>query len=78
MARHLTSVMDFTAFELEAMFQEFGSPTATLEAEEAFWQERKSACQGKILVTVFLQPSTRTRTGFMASIMRMGGNVIPY
>lgn len=33
--------------------------------------------QGKILVNLFYEPSTRTSSSFMAAMMRLGGQVIP-
>lgn len=36
------------------------------------------ACRGKILATLFYEPSTRTRMSFSAAMMRLGGNVIGF
>ena len=34
------------------------------------------ACDGKILATLFFEPSTRTRLSFEAAMLGLGGNVI--
>lgn len=36
------------------------------------------ACRGKILATLFYEPSTRTRMSFSAAMMRLGGNVMGF
>lgn len=40
--------------------------------------EYKEACRGKILATLFYEPSTRTRMSFSTAMMRLGGNVIGF
>lgn len=40
--------------------------------------EYANACQGKILATLFYEPSTRTRMSFSTAMMRLGGNVIGF
>ena len=42
--------------------------------EESF----KKKCDGKILATLFFEPSTRTRLSFEAAMMELGGNVIGF
>ncbi|NLJ58196.1 MAG: aspartate carbamoyltransferase [Tissierellia bacterium] len=36
------------------------------------------ACKGKILATLFYEPSTRTRLSFEAAMLRLGGNVMGF
>ena len=36
------------------------------------------ACDGKLLATLFYEPSTRTRLSFEAAMLRMGGQVIGF
>lgn len=36
------------------------------------------ACKGKILATLFYEPSTRTRLSFTSAMMNLGGNVIGF
>ena len=35
-------------------------------------------CEGKLMATLFYEPSTRTRLSFEAAMMRLGGNVIGF
>ena len=41
-------------------------------------QEYLEACRGKILGTLFFEPSTRTRLSFEAAMLRLGGKVIGF
>ncbi|MGK3946460.1 aspartate carbamoyltransferase, partial [Streptomyces caeruleatus] len=36
------------------------------------------ACRGKILGTLFFEPSTRTRLSFVSAMMSLGGNVLGF
>ena len=38
----------------------------------------RHACDGKILATLFYEPSTRTRLSFEAAMMNLGGNVLGF
>ena len=38
----------------------------------------KTACAGKILGTLFFEPSTRTRLSFTSAMMSLGGNVLGF
>lgn len=35
-------------------------------------------CQGKILATLFFEPSTRTRFSFEAAMLRLGGSILGF
>lgn len=69
--RHLIEPTDFTIKELEDLF--------TL-ADHIVEDPKKFAhqCDGKILVTLFYEPSTRTRFSFEAAMMRLGGNILGF
>lgn len=41
-------------------------------------QNFSNLCNGKILATLFYEPSTRTRLSFEAAMIRLGGNVIGF
>lgn len=41
-------------------------------------QEYSEACKGKILATLFYEPSTRTQMSFKTAMLRLGGNVIGF
>ena len=36
------------------------------------------SCRGKILATLFYEPSTRTQMSFQAAMMRLGGNTLGF
>ena len=69
--RHLIDPRDFSLEELESIF--------TL-AEEIIKNPNsfRNVCNGKILATLFYEPSTRTRFSFEAAMLRLGGQVIGF
>lgn len=69
--RHLLDPMDFTLEELDEIF--------TLADEIVASPESFSdTCHGKILASLFYEPSTRTRFSFEAAMLRLGGQVIGF
>jgi aspartate carbamoyltransferase catalytic subunit len=64
--RHLIEPRDFAVEELEALF----ALAERMEAEPGRWRD---ACRGKLLATLFFEPSTRTRLSFEAAMLRLGG-----
>lgn len=69
--RHLIGSEDFTKSELEEIF--------TLADEIILNQDSFiDSCHGKILGTLFYEPSTRTRLSFESAMLRLGGNVIGF
>lgn len=69
--KSLVEPMDFTTDELEEIF--------TL-AEKMIDQpgEYSHKCDGKILATLFFEPSTRTRLSFESAMLRLGGQVLGF
>ncbi|MEK6263873.1 MAG: aspartate carbamoyltransferase, partial [Clostridium sp.] len=69
--RHLIEPMDFTLLELEEIFD---------YADEIIKEPANYAhkCDGKILATLFYEPSTRTRLSFEAAMLRLGGSVLGF
>ena len=69
--RHLIDPMDFTLLELEEIFD---------YADEIIKSPDKFShiCDGKILATLFYEPSTRTRLSFEAAMLRLGGQVLGF
>ena len=69
--RHLIDPMDFTVDQLEEIFelahQIIKNP-----------KEYAKVCDGKILATLFYEPSTRTRFSFESAMMRLGGNILGF
>ncbi|MBU3110947.1 aspartate carbamoyltransferase [Clostridium lacusfryxellense] len=69
--RNLIDPMDFTLLELEEIFT---------YADKIIEDPKKFAhvCDGKILATLFYEPSTRTRLSFEAAMLRLGGQVLGF
>jgi aspartate carbamoyltransferase catalytic subunit len=63
--------LDFSVGELDGLFR--------LSEEIAAAPERYAgSCAGKLLATLFYEPSTRTRFSFEAAMLRLGGKVIGF
>ena len=69
--RHLMSPLDFTVDELETLFDLAGR----IEQDPAAFTHK---CDGRILATLFYEPSTRTRLSFEAAMLRLGGSVLGF
>ena len=69
--KHLIDPMDFTLEQLEEIF--------TL-AQKIINNPKKYShvCDGKILSTLFYEPSTRTKFSFESAMMRLGGNILGF
>ena len=70
-SRHLINPMDLSVDELDETFtlahQIIANPN-----------EFSNCCNGKILATLFYEPSTRTRFSFEAAMMRLGGKILGF
>jgi aspartate carbamoyltransferase catalytic subunit len=69
--RHLIDPMDFTKEEMDEIFS---LAKDIIDRPEAF----AHVCDGKLLSTLFYEPSTRTRFSFEAAMLRLGGQVIGF
>ena len=69
--RHLTDPNDFSLEELKEVFD---LADKMVENRDAFG----SICKGKILGTLFYEPSTRTRLSFESAMLRLGGTVLGF
>lgn len=67
--RSLINASDLSVEEYESLF-------ALAEAIARDPQAYAEACRGKILATLFYEPSTRTRLSFEAAMLRLGGQVL--
>jgi len=69
--KSLLEPMDFTVEEFDEMFD---------LAEKIIANPEKYAhvCDGKLLATLFYEPSTRTRFSFEAAMLKLGGQVIGF
>ena len=69
--RHLIESNDFTLEEQEEIF----ALADQIMANEVNYLD---ACRGKLLSTLFYEPSTRTRFSFEAAMLRLGGQVVGF
>ena len=69
--RHLIDPMDFTKGEMKEIFN---LAKEIIDKPEDFTH----VCDGKLLATLFYEPSTRTRFSFEAAMLRLGGQVIGF
>ncbi|HUW70974.1 MAG TPA: aspartate carbamoyltransferase [bacterium] len=69
--RHLIEPRDFDVQELDRLF----ALAQRVEEDEAYLRD---SCRGRILATLFFEPSTRTRLSFEAAMMRLGGSCVGF
>jgi aspartate carbamoyltransferase catalytic subunit len=67
--RDLVSIDDLSSGEIEALF-------ALADEMSDSAEQYYDLCRGKIMASLFFEPSTRTRLSFEAGMHRLGGNVI--
>src|SRR5262245_26627750 len=67
--RDLVSIDDFSVEEILELFRHADNFREDLSA----WTH---LCTGKIMATLFFEPSTRTRLSFESAMLRLGGGVI--
>ncbi len=69
--RSLIDPSDFTREEFREIFD---LAHEIIKNPEKF----SKSCEGKILATLFYEPSTRTRFSFEAAMLRLGGQIIGF
>ena len=67
--RHLMSPLDFNLDELDQVLD-------LANDIEKNPEKYAHACDGKIMATLFYEPSTRTRLSFESAMLRLGGKVL--
>ena len=67
--RSLVTVDDLSNGEIEAVFSLADEMSDTMS-------EQFGVCRGKVMASLFFEPSTRTRLSFEAAMHRLGGSVI--
>ncbi|WP_395151265.1 aspartate carbamoyltransferase [uncultured Allofournierella sp.] len=71
MKKHIISPLDLTTQEIDEILALSGR---ILEQPQAFTHK----CDGKILATLFFEPSTRTRLSFESAMLSLGGQVLGF
>ncbi|MDR0315653.1 MAG: aspartate carbamoyltransferase, partial [Treponema sp.] len=69
--RSLIEPGNFSLEEMDGLF----SLAEKIETEE---QYLRTSCRGKLLATLFFEPSTRTRLSFEAAMLRLGGSCLGF
>ena len=69
--RSLVEPEDFSLEEMESLFL----LAEKIEKDEKYLRE---SCRGKLLATLFFEPSTRTRLSFEAAMLRLGGSFLGF
>lgn len=69
--RHLTEISDFTVEEISSLI----SVAKDIMANQSNYVD---ALKGRILATLFYEPSTRTRLSFETAMLRLGGGVVGF
>jgi aspartate carbamoyltransferase catalytic subunit len=69
--RSLIEPGNFSLAEMDGLF----SLAEQIERDESYLRE---SCRGKLLATLFFEPSTRTRLSFEAAMLRLGGSCLGF
>lgn len=69
--KHLIEPLDFTIEELENLF----GLADNIISDPTKYQD---ICKGKLLASLFFEPSTRTRLSFESAMLRLGGGVVGF
>jgi aspartate carbamoyltransferase catalytic subunit len=69
--KNLIDILDFTVEEIDRLCS---VANEIIENPEKF----ADSCKGKILATLFFEPSTRTRLSFTSAMLSLGGNVLGF
>ena len=70
----MRSLIDITDFSVDELYDLLSVATDIGEHPEKY----ADSCKGKILATLFFEPSTRTRLSFEAAMYELGGNVLGF
>ena len=69
--RNLIDILDFTKEEIDSLIEVAGD---IIDNPDKY----REVCRGKILGTLFFEPSTRTRLSFTSAMMSLGGQVLGF
>ncbi len=69
--KHLIDILDLSTEEIEELISVANDIAAHPE-------KYSDACRGKVLATLFFEPSTRTRLSFESAMIHLGGEVLGF
>ena len=69
--KHLLNITDFSVAEIDELI----SVAKDIKENPEKYKEK---CKGKILATLFFEPSTRTRLSFETAMLSLGGSVVGF
>ena len=69
--RNLVNILDLSTEEIDDLVR---TASDIIDNPDMY----SDACRGKILGTLFFEPSTRTRLSFTSAMMSLGGNVLGF
>ena len=69
--RHLATLDDLSNFEIEQIFR----LATIMQSQQETWA---GICRGKLLATLFFEPSTRTRLSFESAMERLNGRTLGF
>ena len=69
--RHLLNILELSTEEIDRLI---ATADDIMDAPEKY----QNACSGKILATLFFEPSTRTRLSFESAMLGLGGKVLGF
>ena len=69
--KHLIEINDLSIEEIDELIE---VAKDIINSPEKYSEK----CKGKILATLFFEPSTRTRLSFESAMLRLGGNVLGF
>jgi len=67
--RSVVTISDLSNGEIEALFSLADEMSDSLNSQSG-------VCQGKIMASLFFEPSTRTRLSFEVAMLRLGGQIV--
>ncbi|MAG18160.1 MAG: aspartate carbamoyltransferase [Candidatus Diapherotrites archaeon] len=68
----IVSISDFSKKDIELVLEK------AAELEKMPWQKKQKILDGKVIASLFFEPSTRTRLSFETAIQNLGGRVIGF
>ena len=71
MNKNLISILDITKTQMEEIF-------SVAKAKDKLFEKNYNALSGKILASLFLQPSTRTQLSFQSAFLKLNGKTIGF